>query len=64
MSQVSSVESASDSASRDNMGRDSMRRTGIRNVHFKGKKTVLEEKHKKTHSETKKNYEVDHVGNG
>jgi hypothetical protein len=46
------------------MGRESMRRSGIRNVHFKGKKTVLEEQHKKTHSETKKNYEVDQVGNG
>ena len=63
VSLVSSAASASDLASSDN-GRESMRRSGIRNVHFKGKKTVLEEQQKKTYSETKRNYEVDHVGNG
>ncbi len=41
-----------------------MRQTALKNVNFKGKQTVLEEHQKKAVSETKKNYEVDFVGNG
>lgn len=64
VSQVSSAATSESASSRDIKGRESMRQTAFKNVNFKGKQTVLEEHQKKAVSETKKNYEVDFVGNG